>query len=57
MPQFFNKNQRINKEEPNIHIFNVNLTNGYSENHNDEKDRQDRLAFAEEVDRVYKEQV
>jgi len=35
----------------------VNLTNGYSENHNDDRDRQDRLAFAEEVDKVYKEQV
>ena len=36
-----------------MHIFNVNLTNGYSEDTNPDDDQADRLAFAAEVERTY----
>ena len=42
-----------NSVNPNIHVFNVNLTNGYSEEAKSTDDSKDRLAFAAEVEAAY----
>ena len=37
---------------PNVAIVSQNLTNGYSEDYDDDTDHEQRLQFAMEVDRV-----
>ena len=43
---------RPSRPEPNVHVFNVNLTNGYKEDYESPESRQSRAEFAAEVEKL-----